>query len=77
MDAASLLLSGYGEASRAPSPVNRMMAAFAEDFRPEVDINLGVGYVNEHTIPREQLLEAAQIERAIGLMREAVDYARG
>lgn len=53
-----ILLSEYGRMSRMPSPVNRMMTAFAENFRPDQDINLGVGYVNEDTIPRDRILEA-------------------
>jgi DNA-binding transcriptional MocR family regulator len=62
-------LSRYGQASTRPSPVSRLLAEFSHDFRDGVDINLGVGYVNEDTIPESQLGEALQ-----GIARDHVKY---
>src|SRR5271157_1617637 len=67
--------SCYGQASTRPSPVNRMMAAFARGFRDGVDINLGVGYVNEKTIPVAYLHEAMQAVASDGVKyRQAFNY---
>ena len=55
-----ILLSAYGQTSRRPAPVNALMASLAANFREDVDINLGVGYVNENTIPRQQILEGVE-----------------
>lgn len=60
MNRLETFLSEYGGRSAAPSPANRMMAAFARDFRDGFDINLGVGYVNERTIPTRLFVEALQ-----------------
>lgn len=51
-------LSNYAQNSLVPSPVNKMTEAFASDFRPGTDINLGVGYVNDDTIPSKALQTA-------------------
>jgi len=58
MKPGEIALSNYGYCSSTPSPVNRMMADFAIDFRDAIDINLGVGYVNEKTIPRKLISDA-------------------
>lgn len=54
-------LSEYGRAASVPSPINRLMTDFAVGFRDDIDINLGVGYVNEQTIPHEEVQRACEI----------------
>lgn len=68
-------LSWYGAASTQPSPVNRMMAAFTSTFRDGVDINLGVGFVNEQTIPIARLEQAMHAVAADPVTyRQAFNY---
>lgn len=70
-----LHLSAYGLSSARPSPVNRMMEDFAGDFRDGVDINLGVGYVNEKTIPVATFTEAMQaVADTPAKYRQAFNY---
>jgi 2-aminoadipate transaminase len=69
------LLSPYGQRSTVSSPVNRMMGAFARNFRPGTDINLGVGYVNEETIPSHQIEEAlGQVLARPEIYQHALNY---
>ena len=68
-------LSSYGTGSTQASPVSRLMASFDRGFRDGVDINLGVGYVNEKTIPVAWLTEAMEAVVAnTGKYRQAFNY---
>ena len=68
-----IALSRYGRASSRPSPVNRMMAEFARDFRDRGGL-AKVGMRQFRLSYGFEDLEA--IRDAIGLMREALKYAR-
>ena len=70
-----VLLSEYGEASSIPSPINRLMTDFAVGFRDGRDINLGVGYVNERTIPYRAIqLACEQVLAHPEKYRAALNY---
>ncbi len=55
---APVRLSEEGARAAVPAPVNQMMSAFAATFRAGVDVNLGVGYVSEDTLPRDAVQRA-------------------
>jgi DNA-binding transcriptional MocR family regulator len=68
-------LSPFGKKSYQPSPVNAMTAAFARNFREGIDINLGVGYVNNTSIPQEQLLACfEQVLQQPHIYRNPLNY---
>ena len=67
--------SDLAKASLIPSAVNQLTAEFAEDFREGIDINLGVGYVNDKTIPFDAIKKAyAIIISHPGKYRSALNY---
>ena len=44
--------------NQKPSFINKMTASFTEDFREGLDINLGIGYVNDQTMPTQEIAAA-------------------
>ena len=67
--------SDLAKASLVPSAVNQLTAEFAEDFREGTDINLGVGYVNDKTIPFDAIQKAyAEIISHPERYRSALNY---
>ena len=67
--------SDYGRSLLTESPVSHMMASFARTFRPGIDINVGVGFVNELTLPYDHLSESvATIVAQQDLYRNALNY---
>lgn len=51
-------LSSLALNSKEPSFINRMTSEFALDFREGVDINIGVGYVNDKTMPVQEIADS-------------------
>lgn len=67
--------SSFALRSLEPSPVNEMTESFANDFRENVDINLGVGYVNDKTIPNAYIQQAlAEVVQDVVKYRNALNY---
>lgn len=68
-------LSPFGKKSCTTSPINAMTAAFSHNFREGIDINLGVGYVNNTSIPQEKLLACfEQVLQQPKLYRNPLNY---
>jgi len=68
-------LSDYAKKSLIPSAVNEMTEAFALDFREGTDINLGVGYVNDKTIPSASVASALKtVLENPSVYRNALNY---
>ncbi len=61
--------------NQTPSMINKMTAEFANDFREGTDINLGIGYVNDKTIPTGKIQEALQyVVEHQHMYRNALNY---
>ena len=68
-------LSPLAQNSQEPSFINKMTADFAGDFREGFDINLGVGYVNDQTMPSQEIAEAyTYVMQHPEIYRNALNY---
>ncbi len=75
MNELNFSLSQLAKNSKEPSFINKMTSEFALDFREGLDINIGVGYVNDHTMPVKEIAASYQyVMEHDNIYRNALNY---